>query len=45
MYNPGFQDITVNKAKELGVTMVEVGNDLGIAAHVWKNIIEKTHDV
>jgi 2-keto-3-deoxy-L-rhamnonate aldolase RhmA len=45
MFNPGFQDVTISRAKGLGVTMIEIGNDIGIAAHVWKNTIDKTNDL
>lgn len=36
MYNPGLREADINEAKELGITMIEVGNDIGIAANFWK---------
>jgi 4-hydroxy-2-oxoheptanedioate aldolase len=40
MYNPGINEAEIRKAAEMGITMLEIGNDLGIASSVWANSIK-----
>ncbi len=35
MYNPGINEEEIRKAVDIGITMIEIGNDLGIARSVW----------
>jgi len=41
MYNPGMKEEEIDKAVKMGVTMIEIGNDLGIARSVWTGAVEK----
>ncbi len=40
MYNPGTSQDAIDRAAQMGVTMIEVGNDLGVARSAWLNVVE-----
>ncbi len=40
MYNPGTNEDEIQKAATMGITMLEIGNDLGIARSVWANAVK-----
>jgi len=40
MYNPGTNEDEVREAVTMGITMLEIGNDLGIARSVWTKTVE-----
>jgi 2-keto-3-deoxy-L-rhamnonate aldolase RhmA len=40
MYNPGTNEDEIRKAAKMGITMIEIGNDLGIARSVWANAVK-----
>jgi 2-keto-3-deoxy-L-rhamnonate aldolase RhmA len=41
MYNPGIKWEEIDKAVKMGVTMIEIGNDLGVARSVWTSTVER----
>ena len=40
MYNPGINQAEIDKAAAMGITMIEIGNDLGIARSVWSKAVK-----
>ena len=40
MYNPGANENEIRKAAEMGITMIEIGNDLGVICSVWAKAAE-----
>jgi len=40
MYNPGVSKEQIQEAIDIGITMIEVGNDLGIAGQVWESSVK-----
>lgn len=39
MYNPGTSGDAIRRAAEIGVTMIEIGNDLGVARSAWSKAV------